>query len=78
MKYSSPVVLNEAAWGLGTSLLTVILGYTENSVDMLAANAVMGNLHRLFLVVCFGLGAATAMIVGRPSVRAGAAGRSRP
>lgn len=65
VKYSSPVVLNEAAWGLGTSLLTVILGYTENSVDMLAANAVMGNLHRLFLVVCFGLGAATAVIVGK-------------
>ena len=65
LKYASPVVLNEAAWGLGNSLLTVILGYTENSVDMLAANAVMGNLSRLFLVVCFGLGAATAVIVGK-------------
>jgi Na+-driven multidrug efflux pump len=65
VKYSSPVILNEIAWGLGTSLLTVILGYTANSVEMLAANAVMGNLHRLFLVVCFGLGAATAVIVGK-------------
>ena len=65
VKYSSPVVLNEIAWGLGTSLLTVILGYTTNSVEMLAANAVMGNLHRLFLVVCFGLGAATAVLVGK-------------
>ena len=65
MKYASPVVLNEAAWGLGNSLLTVILGYTDNSVEMLAANAVMGNLNRLFLVVCFGLGAATAVIVGK-------------
>ncbi|MDD3346995.1 MATE family efflux transporter [Oscillibacter sp.] len=65
VKYASPVVLNEAAWGLGNSLLTVILGYTENSVAMLAANAVMGNLSRLFLVVCFGLGAATAVIVGK-------------
>ena len=63
--YASPVVLNEAAWGLGNSLLTVILGYTDNSVEMLAANAVMGNLSRLFLVICFGLGAATAVLVGK-------------
>lgn len=65
VKYSTPVILNETAWGLGNSLLTVILGYTDNSVEMLAANAVMGNLNRLFLVVCFGLGAATAVIVGK-------------
>lgn len=65
VKYASPVVLNEAAWGLGNSLLTVILGYTDNSVEMLAANAVIGNLNRLFLVVCFGLGAATAVMVGK-------------
>ncbi len=65
LKYASPVVLNEAAWGLGNSMLTVILGYTENSVEMLAANAVMGNLNRLFLVFCFGLGAATAVLVGK-------------
>ncbi len=65
VKYASPVVLNETVWGLGNSLLTVILGYTDNSVEMLAANAVMGNLNRLFLVVCFGLGAATAVIVGK-------------
>ena len=50
---------------MGNSMLTVILGYTENSVEMLAANAVMGNLGRLFLVFCFGLGAATAVLVGK-------------
>ena len=65
VKYSTPVILNETAWGLGNILLTVILGYTDNSVEMLAANAVMGNLNRLFLVVCFGLGAATAVMVGK-------------
>ena len=47
VKYSTPVILNETAWGLGNSLLTVILGYTDNSVEMLAANAVMGNLNPL-------------------------------
>jgi len=63
-KYSSPVLFNEIAWGAGNSLLTVILGYTDNSVEFLAAYAVTGNLGRLFLVVCFGLGAATAVMVG--------------
>ena len=65
IKYSSPVLCNEILWGLGNSMLTVILGYTVNSVEYLAANAVMGNLNRLFLVVCFGLGAATAVMVGK-------------
>lgn len=65
IKYAWPVVLNEAVWGLGNSMMTVILGYTDNSVEMLAANAVMGNLNRLFMVVCFGLGASTAVLVGK-------------
>ena len=65
IKYSSPVLCNEILWGLGNSMLTVILGYTVNSVEYLAANAVMGNLNRLFLVVCFGLGAATAVMIGK-------------
>ena len=65
IKYSSPVLCNELLWVLGNSMLTVILGYTVNSVEYLAANAVMGNLNRLFLVVCFGLGAATAVMVGK-------------
>ena len=65
IRYASPVIFNESAWGLGNSLYTVILGYTENSVEMLAANAIMGNLSRLFLVVCFGLGASSGVIVGK-------------
>ena len=65
VKYATPVILNETGWGLGNSLLTVILGYTENSVEFLAAFSVTGNLGRLFLVVCFGLGAATAVMVGK-------------
>ena len=50
---------------MGNSLLTVILGHTTVSVEFLAANGVMGNLNRLFLVVCFGLGAATAVMIGK-------------
>ena len=65
VKYASPVLVNELFWGLGNSLLTVILGHTTVSVAFLAANGVMGNLNRLFLVVCFGLGAATAVMIGK-------------
>ena len=43
VKYASPVMGNELFWGLGNSLLTVVLGH----------------------VVCFGLGAATAVMVGK-------------
>lgn len=65
LRYASPVIFNEIGWGLGNSMLTVILGYTVNSVEFLAAYSVTGNLGRLFLVVCFGLGAATAVLVGK-------------
>ena len=65
VKYASPVVVNEIGWGLGNSMLTVVLGYTANSVEFLAAYSVTGNLGRLFLVVCFGLGATTAVMVGK-------------
>ncbi|MBQ0037320.1 MAG: MATE family efflux transporter [Clostridiales bacterium] len=65
VRYSSPVILNEIGWGLGNSLLTVILGHTAQSVEYLAAYSVTGNLGRLSLVVCFGLGAATAVLVGK-------------
>ena len=65
VRYASPVIVNEILWGAGNSMMTVILGHTHNSVEMLAANAVMGNLSRLFLVVCFGLGSATAVMCGK-------------
>ncbi len=64
VRYASPVVLNELMWGMGNSLLTVVLGYMDTSVEMLAAYSVTGNLGRLFLVICFGLGMATAVMVG--------------
>lgn len=65
LRYATPVMCNEIMWGLGNSLLTVILGYTDHSVAVLAAYSVTGNLGRLFLVVCFGLGASTAVLVGK-------------
>lgn len=65
IKYSSPVVCNEAMWSIGTSLLTVIMGHMANSQDMLAAHSVIGNIDKLATVVCFGVSGASAIIVGK-------------
>ena len=65
VKYSTPVVCNEAMWSIGTSMLTVIMGHMANSQDMLAAYALIGNIDKLSTVVCFGIAASAAVIVGK-------------
>ncbi len=65
VRYSTPVICNEALWSLGTSMLTVIMGHMSNSQDMLAAYALVGNIDRLSTVVCFGIAASAAVIVGK-------------
>lgn len=65
IRYSTPVVCNEALWSTGTSMLTVIMGHMVNSQDMLAAYAIIGNIDKLSTVVCFGISAASAVIIGK-------------
>ena len=65
MRYSLPVVCNETLWSTGFSMLTVIMGHMDNSQDMLAAYALVGNIDKLATVVCFGLAASAAVIVGK-------------
>lgn len=65
VKYSTPVVCNEAMWSIGTSMLTVIMGHMSNSQDMLAAYALIGSIDKLSTVVCFGIAASAAVIVGK-------------
>ena len=65
MKYSIPVVCNEALWSVGTSMLTVIMGHMSNSQDMLAAYALIGNIDKISTVVCFGIAASAAVMVGK-------------
>ena len=65
IKYSSPVICNEALWSLGTSMLTVIMGHMENNQDMLAANALVGYVEKFAMVFCFGVADASAVIVGK-------------
>ena len=65
IRYSAPVVCNEAMWSVGTSMLTVIMGHMSNSQDMLAAYALIGSIDKLSTVVCFGIAASAAVIVGK-------------
>ena len=65
IRYSAPVVCNEAMWSVGASMLTVIMGHMANSQDMLAAYALIGNIDKLSTVVCFGIAAASAVIIGK-------------
>ena len=65
MKYSSPVILNETLWGLGTSMFTVIMGHMALSADMLAAYTVAGNISKLTVAGMFGMSAAAGIIIGK-------------
>jgi putative MATE family efflux protein len=65
VKYSLPVIINEALWGLGAVIYPVILGHMANSSDIMAAYTIAGNLERLFSVAVFAAGGATAVIIGR-------------
>lgn len=64
-KYSLPVVLNEALWGFGAMIYPIIMGHMENSMIILAAYTIAGNIERLFGVAMFASGGASAVIVGR-------------
>jgi len=65
LKYSLPVILNEALWGFGAMLYPVILGHMSGAQTILAAYNIAGNMERLFAVTIFGCGGATAVIIGR-------------
>ena len=65
VRYSSPVVLNETMWGLGTTLYKVIMGHMEGSAAILAARALAGNIEDICSVAIFAVAGSTAIIVGR-------------
>lgn len=65
LKYSTPVVLNETMWGLGTSLYPTIMGHMDGSTEILAAYAVAGNIDKFCCVGVFAVAAAAAVIIGR-------------
>lgn len=65
VRYATPVLCNETLWGLGTTMMTVIMGHMLISEEMLAAYAIMGNIDKFATVACFGLAGAASVIVGK-------------
>lgn len=65
LKYSMPVLVNEALWGIGAMLFPVIFGHMTGSQTILAAYNIASNLDRLFAVALFASGGAAAVIIGR-------------
>lgn len=63
MHYSGPVILNELMWGLGYSANAAIVGHLGSSA--VAANSVAHVCRQLAQVVVFGLGNATAIMIGK-------------
>ena len=65
LKYSAPVLVNDSLWGLGTTLITAVIGHMAISEEMLAAYAIMGNIEKFSTVACYGISGASAVIVGK-------------
>lgn len=64
-KYSTPVVLNETLWALGTSMYSVIMGHMADSKQILTALTISSNVEKVFTVVSFSIATATAVIIGK-------------
>lgn len=64
-RYSTPVVVNETLWGLGTALYPTIMGHMENSKEILAAFTIAGNIEKICTVAVFAVAATAAIIIGR-------------
>ena len=63
LRYSIPVTLNELMWGLGTSMVAVVIGHLNN--DAVSANAVAQVARQLATVISFGIAGAAAILIGK-------------
>ncbi len=58
-----PVIGNETMWGLGISMYSVIFGHMSDSI--VAARQISANLEQILTALCFGLGGAGAVVIGK-------------
>ena len=63
-KIAMPVALNELLWSVGTSLLSIIMGHMPNSIAVLSAYTICGNIEKLLSVAIMAVGNASAIITG--------------
>jgi Na+-driven multidrug efflux pump len=62
LKYCSPVLINEALWGVGAAFQVAIFGRMGETV--IAAFSVTNILERIGMIACFGLVQAAGVILG--------------
>lgn len=65
LRYGTPVVANEAFWGIGTGMYPTIMGHMAGSQEILAAYTIVGNVNTLCMVAIFGLASTAAILIGR-------------
>ena len=65
LRYATPVIANEAFWGIGTGLYPTIMGHMEGSQEILAAYTIVGNVNTLCMVAIFGIASTAAIMIGR-------------
>ncbi len=63
MTMALPAIANDLVWSLAFSMYSVILGHM--GTDAVAANSIVGVIRNLGCVMCFGIGAASGIIVGQ-------------
>lgn len=61
-KTGAPVVLNEAIWSIGTSVLSMIIGHISR--EFVAANSIANIIWQSVWVVVSGMGNATSVVIG--------------
>ncbi len=62
VKTGAPVILNEAIWSIGTSVLSMIIGHI--STEFVTANSIANTIWQCVWVVVSGMGNATAVVIG--------------
>ncbi len=63
IKYAGPALVNDLVWTVAFSSYSIVLGHLNN--DMVAAASVATTLRDLFTTVCYGLGSAGTVILGK-------------
>lgn len=61
-KYSGPLLFNNISWGIGFTMISVIIGHLNS--DVVAANAIAAVIKDLVSCFCFALAAGGSIVVG--------------
>ena len=62
IKYTTPVLANTLAWGIGFAMFSVIMGHLGN--DAVAANSIANIVKNIISCVCMGIGVGSGILVG--------------